>query len=130
MQADRRSTLRKYLAVWNGEESLETLTTLVTPDFIGRIGSVERDLTRLKEDIADYRKAAPTVRFNVEHQFGEGEYLATRVTAHATDISGRPVSITGLNISRWENGFLAEEWAVWENLPTSVTSPRRTTDLF
>lgn len=37
--------------------------------------------------------------------------------ARATDsATGAPLFACGLNISRWENGRLAEEWAVWEPL--------------
>jgi hypothetical protein len=56
-----------------------------------------------------YRERTPDVRFRSEHQFGEGDYLATRLTATA---AGQ--TICGLNISRWEDGLLAEEWALWE----------------
>jgi predicted ester cyclase len=114
---DQQETFRGIAAVWQGEADLDTLDELVTPTYIGHIGSRDRDLARLKQDIAAYRQAAPDVRFRVEHQFGEGEYVATRVTAHATDpATGQPTKACGLNISRWEDGLLAEEWAVWENL--------------
>lgn len=75
-----------------------------------------RDLARLKDDIRAYRAAAPGTVFRVEHQFGDGSgNLATRLSAQTDDAgaSRRPV-VAGLNISRWDDGRLAEEWAVWE----------------
>jgi hypothetical protein len=111
---DRRETLSRYLAIWNGEQPLEALDALVTPGFLGHNGSRERNVSRLKADIAAYRHNAPSVRFGVDHQFGDDEYLASRVHAHITDRDGNEVTLHGINISRWEGDLLAEEWAVWE----------------
>jgi hypothetical protein len=108
--------MRKVAQVWNGQAEVDTLDDLVTSTYVGHIGMRDRDLTRLKEDIAAYRAASPGVRFQIEHQFGDGTYVASRVTAHAPagGEGGRPTMAVGLNISRWEEGLLAEEWAVWE----------------
>jgi hypothetical protein len=116
--SDRRETLRQYQAIWNGEQPLDSLDELVTPGFVGHIGSRDRDLSRLKEDIAAYRANVSTVRFTIDHQFGDYEYLASRITAHITDQGGNELSLQGINISRWEGDQLAEEWAVWETPPT------------
>ena len=117
--SDRRETLRQYLAIWNGEQPLETLDPLVTPGFVGHIGSRDRDLSSLKEDIAAYRRTAPSAGFAIHHQFGDDEYLATRTSVHITDQDGNEVTLQGINISRWEGDLLAEEWAVWESPPAS-----------
>ena len=113
---DRRETFARLLAVWNGEAEVDELDSLVSPNYRGHIGLRDRDLLRLKQDIADYRDRQPGVRFQVEHQFGEGAHLATRLTAHAAaDAAEKPAAVSGLNISRWEDGVLAEEWAIWES---------------
>jgi hypothetical protein len=114
----RHETLRRYQAIWNGEEDLANLDALLAPDFVGHIGSRERDLTRLKEDIAAYRSGAPSVRFTVEHQFGEGDFLATRLRAETIQ-DGNAIAVRGINISRWDGDRLAEEWAVWETFPSA-----------
>ena len=108
---DRSETFAHLLAIWNGEADLSELDSLLVPSYRGHLGSRGRDATDLRHDIAAYRERTPDVRFRPEHQFGEGDYLATRWTATA---GGR--TICGLNISRWEDGLLAEEWAVWETL--------------
>jgi len=110
--------MRRYLAIWNGEQPLEALDVLVTPGFVGHIGSRDRDLSRLKEDIAAYRRTAASARFTIDHQFGDDEYLATRTSVHLTDQDGSEITLRGINISRWEGDLLAEEWAVWESPPT------------
>jgi hypothetical protein len=119
VMSDRGDAMRQYLAIWNGEQPLDALDALVTPGFIGHIGSRDRDLSRLKEDIAAYRGPAPSAQFAIDHQFGDDEYLATRTSVHFTGQDGDEVALQGINISRWEGDRLAEEWAVWETPPTS-----------
>ena len=71
----------------------------------------------MKEDIVAYRERAQDVRFEVLHRFSDGDHVATRVVARATDrATGTPLFAYGLNISCWEQDRLAEEWAVWEPL--------------
>ena len=106
------------LAVWNGSADLTDLDALVTSDYVGHIGSRRRDLARLKDDIEAHRAAAPGVVFHVEEQFRSGERLATRLIARRPGRS-QDETIRGLNTSRWRNGLLAEEWAVWESFTTT-----------
>jgi hypothetical protein len=113
--ADRRETFDKLLAVWNGDAGVDELDSLLSPSYLGHLGSRVRNVAGLKRDIADYRDRVPGVRFRVEHQFGEGDYLASRLTAHAVDATASESAIIcGMNISLWKGGLLAEEWAVWE----------------
>ena len=115
--ADREAGLRRYLEIWNGSAGVDELDGLVTSDYLGHMGSRDRRLDELKGDIVAYRDRATGIRFEVMHRFSDGEYVATRVMAHATDSdTGAPLSACGLNISRWVDGLLAEEWAVWEPL--------------
>jgi hypothetical protein len=114
---DREDTRRRYLDIWNGDASVDELDGLVTTTFRGHMGSGERDLGQLKVDILAYRQRAEDVRFEVVHRFSDGDHIASRIIARATDpATGTALSATGLNISRWEDGLLAEEWAVWEPL--------------
>ena len=110
---DRSETFARLLAVWNGEADPTELDAMLAASYQGHLGSRSRDAVDLKRDIVAYRARVPDVRFHPEHQFGEGDYLATRLTATA---AGR--TIAGLNISRWEGGLLAEEWAIWEPFST------------
>jgi hypothetical protein len=118
---DRESALGRYLEIWNGSASVDELDDLVTADYVGHMGSRDRALSELKTDIVAYRDRAKDVRFEVMHRFSQGDYVATRVVAHATDpTTGEPLSACGLNVSRWQDGRLAEEWAVWEPLTSSA----------
>ena len=108
----------RYLAVWNGEAPVDDLPLVLAPGYRGHLGSTERDATALAAAITAYRERLPGVRFAVEHQFGDGEHLASRVRAAGTNPeTGQPFELVGLNTSRWSDGLLAEEWAVWETPP-------------
>ena len=113
--------------MWNGDADVTTLDRILTPTYIGHIGSRTRDIAQLMQDIAAYRAANPAARFRVEHQFGDGDYVATRLIVQTADQSGSPVEAAGINISRWDGKLLAEEWAVWEPVPpkTSPAKPNR-----
>jgi hypothetical protein len=50
-------------------EDVSRIDDVVTADYIGYIGSRDRDLARLKLDIAAYRRASPGVTFTVEHRY-------------------------------------------------------------
>ena len=82
---DRETSMRRYLAVWNGTTSIDDLDHLVTPGYVGHMGSRDRDVGELKGDIVGYRAHAREVEFVVMHQFSEGDYVATRLVARATD---------------------------------------------
>ena len=115
MTDDRHPEFDHLLAVWNGSADVDDLDLLVTADYVGYIGSRRRDLSRLKADIQAYRDNARDVAFCVEEQFQSGDQLATRLTARARRDGEADKTIRGLNISRWRNGLLAEEWALWES---------------
>jgi hypothetical protein len=86
------------------------------------MGFGSRGLAELKRDIAAYQGSADDVRFSVHHRFGEGDYLATRVSVRARSKSGDELEAAGMNISRWDGDKLAEEWAVWEPLHPVATT--------
>jgi len=50
---DREDTLRRYLAIWNGEVDMSELDALVTDDYVGHIGSRDRNREQLKGDIVE-----------------------------------------------------------------------------
>jgi hypothetical protein len=107
----------RYLAVWNGLASVDELDDIMTVDYRGHMGSRDRDLGQLKGDIVAYRARGEDVRFEVVHRFGDGEHVASRIVARGVDpATGAPLSACGLNVARWHEGRLAEEWAVWEPL--------------
>ena len=127
MDADspaRRHAFARYLAIASGEGDLAELDALFSPAFVGHIGERTRDLAQVKRDIDAYRASVDNVRFRVEHRFGTGPFVAARVSATATRRSdGAELVASGINISRWDEDRLAEEWAVWEPLHARDPEP-------
>jgi SnoaL-like domain len=117
LRQSREAGFARYLAIASGDGASADLDDLVAPNFVGHMGDRTRDIVQLKRDMSAYRASADGVRFHVEQQFGEGDFLATRVVATAVRRSdGAPLVARGINVSRWAGSRLAEEWAVWEPL--------------
>ena len=111
---ERKLVVRRYIEVWqNG--SLEALSELIADGYAGHPASGDRDIDGLKIRIAQFRAAYPDMRFTIEDQLSEGNRVATRMTATGTSsATGKPVRLSGLNISRFMGHRIVEEWPVWE----------------
>jgi steroid delta-isomerase-like uncharacterized protein len=78
----------------------------------------------MNEFLAPYFVAFPDLHFTVEDQIAEGDKVATRYTARGTHRgelmgiapTGKHVTVTGIFISRVEEGKLAEMWLNWDAL--------------
>ena len=106
---------RAYVEIWN-DGALDRLHALLAPGYAGHIHgkvSEERDEDALASSIADFRRRFPEVRFTVTEQIVAGDRVATRLSA----VLGDEELAVGMNFSRWQNGRLAEEWALWEPIP-------------
>ena len=65
--------------------------------------------------MALYRELFPDLRFVVEEQVTEDNRVASRWTLHGTH-RGRRVRLTGIVISRFEDGQIVEDWAASDTL--------------
>jgi len=66
----------------------------------------------LAEMVRGYRSQIADLSVTVDHQFAEGDYVATRTTVRGRHVSGRDVEFTGLAISRCRDGRIEEEWEI------------------
>ena len=74
----------------------------------------------LVEMVQGYREALADLHVTIEHQFAEGDYVATRSTLTGrhegelmgTPPTGREVSFSMLTISRCRDGKIEEEWEI------------------
>ena len=74
--------------------------------------------------VSTYRAAFPDLRFVVEDSIAEDERVALRWSAEGThrgslrgfSPTGVRSTTTGISISRWEGGRIAEVWVEWDNL--------------
>ena len=106
---------RAYVEIWN-DGAVDRLHDLLAPGYAGHMrGSVseDRDADALGRSIAEFRRRFPEVRFTVTEQIVAGDRVATRLSAVVDDEE----LAVGMNFSRWQDGRLDEEWALWEPMP-------------
>ncbi len=78
----------------------------------------------LKQIASLYRSAIPDLRFNVEQELADGDYVVQRITASGTqkgDLPGIPATgkratISGVIITRIKDGKVAEGWSQFDQL--------------
>jgi len=93
------------------------LHELVSSDYVLHPEGI-RGVDGLAEMVEEYRRALADLRITIDHQFTEGEYVATRSTIHGrhegelmgTQPTGREVAFSCLTISRCRDGKIEEEW--------------------
>jgi predicted ester cyclase len=70
--------------------------------------------------VEGYRRALSDFRVTIDQQFSAGDDVATRFTVRGThdgDLMGTPptgkeVELTGITVSRCEDGRIVEEWEI------------------
>jgi predicted ester cyclase len=114
-EANRAAVRRCFENASRG--NFDALDQFVSPDYVLHPEEV-RGIDGLTELVAGYRRALADLRVTIEHQFAEGDYVATRSTItgrHEGELmgvppTGREVSFGNLTISRCRAGKIEEEW--------------------
>jgi hypothetical protein len=75
IRTSRDEAFARYLAIASGEGDFDELDDLMAPSFVGHMGERTRDLAQLKRDMTAYRASADGIRFHIEQQFGDGDFL-------------------------------------------------------
>ena len=97
--------------------NFDALHAIVSADYVVHPEEV-RGPDGLAERVQGYRSALADLNVTIEHQFAEGDYVATRSTIRGrhegelmgTPPTGREVEFTCLTISRCRDGKIEEEW--------------------
>lgn len=103
----------RLLDVWSGGDPSQ-LADVVTADYAGHmlhLAAGDRTAAEYAPRIRAYREANPGTVFRVVDQAASGDRLWSRVEALRGD--GRRAH--GMNVSRFVDGRIAEEWAVWSD---------------
>jgi predicted ester cyclase len=89
----------------------EGLPLVYHPEFVDHVNALEyRGHEGARQSVALYKELFPDLRFVVEDQVTAGDKVASRWTLHGT-YRGRPVRLTGIVISRFEDGRIVEDHA-------------------
>jgi steroid delta-isomerase-like uncharacterized protein len=110
---------------WKG--NLDIVDELIASDYVGHDPSMPEPLRGpegVKEFISTYRDAYPDSLITVETQIAEGDLVATRWTGRGThkgelmgiEPTGKQVTVSGLTLSRVQNGKIVEEFQNWDAL--------------
>jgi predicted ester cyclase len=97
--------------------NFDALDEFVSPDYVLHPEGI-RGADGLAEMVEGYHRALADLRVTIEHQFAEGDYVATRSTITGrhegelmgTPPTGREVAFSCLTISRCHAGRIEEEW--------------------
>jgi predicted ester cyclase len=99
--------------------NFEALPSVLSADYALHPEGI-RGADGLAAMVQGYRDALADLTVTIDHQFTEGDFVATRSTIsgrHEGDLmgtapTGRDVSFTMLTISRCVDGKIAEEWEI------------------
>jgi len=97
--------------------NFDALHSIVTPEYVVHPEEA-RGPDGLAAMVQGYRDALAGLNVTIEHQFTEGDWVATRSTIRGrhegelmgTPPTGREVEFTNLTISRCRDGKIEEEW--------------------
>ena len=97
--------------------NFDVLPAILNDDYVLHPEEI-RGADGLQAMVEGYRAAIAGLTVTIEHQFTEGDYVATRFTLrgrHDGELMGMPASgneieVSGLTVSRCRDGRLAEEW--------------------
>lgn len=106
----------------------DVLDEFVSEDYVLHPEGI-RGIEGLKEMVQEYRRGLAGLRVKIDHQFSQGDYVATRSTISGTHegelmgtpATGRQVAFSCLTISRCSAGKIEEEW----ELPDTVSLLRQ-----
>lgn len=126
MSADTNKEIVRRLGVepWGG--NLAVIDELVAPGYVGHDPAApdQQGPGGVKDFVTGYLAAFPDGSITIEEQLADGDLVATRWTGRGTQQgelmgippTGKQVTISGITISRVENGKVVEEWSNWDTL--------------
>lgn len=125
MSSDQNKAIvrRLFEEPWKG--NLNVVDELTAADYIGHDPALPEPIrgpAGVKEFISTYLVAFPDARITVDRQLAEGDLVATHWSARGThegelmdlEPTGRKVTVTGLTMSRLEDGKVVEEFQNWD----------------
>ena len=119
---DHKAAVRAFFGVAESGD-FDVLDTIVSPDYVlhdpGQADDV-RGIEGAKEMISAVRGACSDLKMTISHQVAEGDLVASHYVARGTHdgeylgipATGRPVTVTGLCMTRFRDGRIVEEWEV------------------
>ena len=115
-QSDQTETARRALEEVCSGKDLGGIPDVYHPDFVDHVNALEyRGHEGAQRSVALYLELFPDLRFVVDEQVSEGDRVASRWTLYGTH-RGRPVTLRGIVISRFQDGRIVEDWAASDTI--------------
>jgi steroid delta-isomerase-like uncharacterized protein len=117
---ENKALVRRYFAIWNGEEKLEALDEIIAPAVVDHMAyeGQQSGVEGYREFIQVWRAAFPDLHSVAEDMIAEGDRVATRWSATGTHLgpfhelppTGRSISFVAITINRIAGGKVTDEW--------------------
>ena len=126
-----KAVVRRWLKEIFEKGNLAIANELFTADSLshdqtgpGPNGEWPRGPEGAKAVVNRYRGAFPDIKYTIEDQIAEGDWVTTRWTATGTNTgsltgmpaTGKPATISGIETDRLANGKIAESWVNFDVL--------------
>jgi predicted ester cyclase len=96
--------------------NLQRARELYAEDFVDHVNALDfHGQDGIARSVALYRAIFPDLEIRVLDQTTDGDRVTSRWTLHGTH-KGRAITLPGITISRFQNGKIAEDWTVSDNL--------------
>lgn len=125
LEEHKKLDRRLYEEAWN-RGNFAVIEQVVAPQFLLHDPAMPgiTGIAGMKQYISTYRAAFPDLRFTLEAQVAEGEFVVTRWTVFGTQRgplpgvppTGKTSTVTGISIGRFVEGKLVETWVNWDTL--------------
>ncbi len=123
---DAKQIVRRLIEEpWKG--NWDVIDEYVAPGYVGHDPAEPEPIrgpAGVRANIEKYLAGFPGGGITVDDQIAEGDKVATRWTGRGTHTgemagispTGKEVTVSGLTLSRLENGMVVEEWTTWDTL--------------
>jgi steroid delta-isomerase-like uncharacterized protein len=121
---ENKAIIRHYLEeAWN-KKNLAVVDEFIAPDLIQHIRNVPLGREGIKQFFSMIYGSFPDAHLTIEDVVAEGDMVAWRFTVRATHIgsfrgippTGKPVTLTGIAMTRMRDGQMAENWNETDDL--------------
>jgi steroid delta-isomerase-like uncharacterized protein len=123
---DNKAHVRQYLEeAWN-KGNVGIIDELMTSDYARYMSGPTQSLNRdgQKQRITTFRKAFPDLHLTIDDLIAEGDQVVFRITLRGThqgafmgiSPTGKPVTVTAIDIARFVNGKIVEHWGQMDAL--------------
>ncbi|HWQ13187.1 MAG TPA: ester cyclase [Roseiflexaceae bacterium] len=125
-EANKALAREFFEAVWN-QHNPGAADTYFAADYVDHnlvLPGQPQGVAGARAVFESFIAAFPDVHFTIDTQLAEGDMVATRWTATGTNSgplmgmppSGKPITVTGIDIVRIAGGKIAERWGMFDGL--------------